>query len=205
MAITFLTLSQLENEQAKAEGYQQGPEPSLNNQNVNTQASEGNSVTPSPSPVPYYPGATETPNLNLALTNMSVNIAENFVILDAVPEVVPIVQAVLQNAITTTPASITLTASVTSIYNVSLYMESVGTGSGGTTVLATLIWTSTIGSHTIVTSLPLDSAQVVMETFPIMVLAGQTISLATSFSGAAASYAISARITLMPASVPVVI
>jgi len=83
MPITPLDLEQATKQQAESEGYQQGPQPELNNANANTQALLGNPLPQIPVPAPYYPGAFETPNLNMSLTNMPVNIAENFVLLDA--------------------------------------------------------------------------------------------------------------------------
>ena len=86
--MAFLTPQQIEKYQAESEGYQQGPTPDINNQNVNTQDNLGNPTTQSVSPAllippPYYPGATETPVMQLSLTNMPVNVAENFVLVDA--------------------------------------------------------------------------------------------------------------------------
>jgi hypothetical protein len=80
----FLTPQQIEKQQSESEGYEQGPQPKINNPNANTQANLGNPVVQTPEPAPYYPGATETPNLQLSLTNMGVNLAENFVLLDGI-------------------------------------------------------------------------------------------------------------------------
>src|ERR1017187_1541089 len=78
----FLTPQEIEKQQAESEGYQQGPQPEINNPNANTQDKIGNPVVQTPEPPPYYPGSYETPNLHMSLTNMAVNIAENFVLLD---------------------------------------------------------------------------------------------------------------------------
>jgi hypothetical protein len=80
--MSFLGLVPLQKQQSETEGYFLGPNPELNNPNVNTQFNLGNPVSPSAEPLPYYPGATETPFLGLSLTNMGVNIAENLVIID---------------------------------------------------------------------------------------------------------------------------
>ena len=85
---TFLTANQLAKAQAAAEGFQNGPLPALNSANINTQDSIGNAQ---PAPIiplpivfpPYYP-SSGTPNLNLSTKDMSSDIANNFVILDAV-------------------------------------------------------------------------------------------------------------------------
>jgi hypothetical protein len=78
-----LSLAQAAQQQALAEGYQFGPTPTLNNQNVNTQASLGNTLVPVTEPVPYYPPATNTtPNLGLSLQGLDPVEAENMVILD---------------------------------------------------------------------------------------------------------------------------
>ena len=86
MATTpFLTVLQLAKAQAEAEGFQNGPTPPLNAANTNTQDTIGNIqaviVTPAP-PAPYYSNKAVTPNLQLALDNMSAEIANNFVIID---------------------------------------------------------------------------------------------------------------------------
>ena len=83
--MAFLTDAQLQKEQASAEGFQLGPQPALNPQNLNTQIILGNnfSVVP-PSPVPaYYPGADKTPNLQLSLNCMEPEMANNMVLIDA--------------------------------------------------------------------------------------------------------------------------
>src|ERR1019366_6648867 len=80
--MAFLTPQEIEKQQSESEGYQQGPQPEINNPNANTQFNLGNPQVQTPEPAPYYPGATETPILNLSLTNMGVNVAENFILLD---------------------------------------------------------------------------------------------------------------------------
>lgn len=78
-----LNLTEAAQQQAIAEGFAGGPIPTLNPQNVNTQAVLGNPLTPVEEPVPYYPPATSvTPNLGLSLQGLDVVTADNFIILD---------------------------------------------------------------------------------------------------------------------------
>jgi hypothetical protein len=83
----LLTQAELSKAQAEAEGYQNGPEPPLNPANLYTQEEMGNPIVFSTvNTVPYYPLTKETPNLQLSLDDMSVTIANNFVVLDnAIP------------------------------------------------------------------------------------------------------------------------
>ena len=83
MAPTPLTLLQLQKAQAEAEGFQNGPEPALNNANLYTAAVAGNPqpTPPVPTPTPYYP-SSETPNLQLSTRDVPSQLANNFVILD---------------------------------------------------------------------------------------------------------------------------
>jgi hypothetical protein len=84
----FLTQLQLAKAQAEVEGFQMGPEPALNPANLNTQELIGNpnAIPNAPASIPYYPPLQLTPNLQLALFDMSTEVAQNFVILDnAVP------------------------------------------------------------------------------------------------------------------------
>ena len=85
MALPYLSNLELQTEQAKAEGFVDGPAPRLNNANINTQYIEGNTSLPADLPplVPYYPGLTETPNMGLSLINMEQVISNNFQIIDA--------------------------------------------------------------------------------------------------------------------------
>lgn|ERR1019366_2053551 len=201
-----LTLLQLEKQQAESEGYQQGPEPELNIPNTSAQSLLGNTVTPVPTPVPYYPGATETPNLEMSLTNMGANLAENFVLIDSLFPVgapilsIPVISQRMQYLNTTAPESISLTSSVTQLYAVSLYMSSPGTGAAGHLVVCTISYISEIGPQTITVDMPMDSNNVVMETYPLMALGGTTITLSTAYAGGATNdaYNISARIVQMP-------
>lgn len=78
-----LTSMQVAIQQAIAEGFQGGPIPTVNNSNINTQATLGNSITPVAEPVPYYPPATSpTPNLGLSLQGLDDIEANNMVTID---------------------------------------------------------------------------------------------------------------------------
>lgn len=81
----YLSNLELQTEQAKAEGFVNGPAPALNPQNVSTQYNLGNTTLPEdvPALVPYYPGITETPNMGLSLVGMDPILTNNFEIIDA--------------------------------------------------------------------------------------------------------------------------
>lgn len=102
---------------------------------------------------------------------------------------------------TTSPQTITITAPATEMYATSIYMNTPGLGSTGQTVTATLSYTAADGSgaQIITLILPLDTANVVMETYPLLVLGGTPISLTTSYQGAYnPAYTIGASIVQMP-------
>ncbi len=81
----LLTPTQVAQEQAKAEGFQNGPIPTVNPVNINTQATLGNTVPSVAEPVPYYPPATNlTPNIGLSLQGLGPVEAENMVQIDTV-------------------------------------------------------------------------------------------------------------------------
>ena len=112
---------------------------------------------------------------------------------------VPIVQGFLQSINTSTNEMVQQTATVTSLYSVSTHIESSGQGAAGSYLICTLKWTSPTAPHTETLSIPLDTATVSVETFPIFVIEGAVISFATQFQGAPSPYDISIRIVLMPA------
>lgn len=195
MATPPLSLVELQKAQAEVEGFQQGPAPALNAANLNTQDNLGNPQTPSTSPAPYYPSA-ETPNLQLSTEDMSAQLANNFVILDAAISSVPVVQASLQAINTTVNHSVSLLAPTTNMYTVSLYMSSPGGAGAGYEVVITISYTCELGPETISIVLPLDSSQIIMETYPVLAIGGTTITLSTAYEGGAVNnpYNISARI-----------
>lgn len=203
-----LTLAELSKAQAEAEGFQQGPQPTLNQANLYVQdCLNNNSQTPGTpaSTIPYYPSA-ETPNLNLSTDDMSSTIANNFVILDTLvggpTPAVPTVTASVQAVNTSVPQNVSITApaGVGTMYAISLYLAAIGTGSPGSTYATNISYIAANGAGTQVITLilPLDSANVVMETYPILVLGGSTVTSVGTFTGPASAYTISERIVSMP-------
>lgn len=202
-----LTLTQLQKAQAEADGFAFGPEPALNPANLYTQAVAGNPqpTPPAPTPVPYYP-SSETPNLNLSTRDVASEMANNLVILDALfpsggGSGVPVVQSKVLAVNTTLPQNISETAALTTLYAISLFMQSLGTGGAGDTVTVTISYISPAGPTplTITVTMHLDSVNVVMETYPLLVAAGTTISLSSAYGGAYADpYTISAKLVEMP-------
>jgi len=85
MPSQFLSNLELQTEQAKAEGYINGPAPSLNKQNISTQYNEGNTSLPTdvPALLPYYPDLTVTPNMGMSLEGIDVKMVNNLQIIDA--------------------------------------------------------------------------------------------------------------------------
>lgn len=119
----------------------------------------------------------------------------------AVPST-PIIQARLQMVGVTVPTTLSYTPMSTQMFDVSLYLKSTGVGIGGSTYTVTITYTAADGSgvQTISVVLHLDSANVIMETYPLMVLGGTTISTSGVYSAGAAGtpYSISERIVQMP-------
>ena len=199
-----LTLAELQKAQAEVEGFQNGPAPALNNANLYTQATAGNPqpTPPAPTPVPYYP-SSETPNLQLSTRDVSSEIANNFVILDRVLTTnFPIIQAFLQqtNVNTTQSASVVAPAGAPSFYEVPMYLNSRGDGAGGSTVTLTLQWTGVSGVvHTAVQIVSGTVAgQVQLETLPVLVLGGSTVTITTAFSSTSFHYDVVSRFQALP-------
>jgi hypothetical protein len=114
---------------------------------------------------------------------------------------VPIVQGTLTAVDVTTAQSVTTTASTTVMYSVSVYMESKGGGGSGHVVTCSITYTSPDGVHSnvVLMTLTLDTAEVVIETYPLLAQAGSAITLQTTYGGAYAdAYTVSARIVQMP-------
>ena len=80
---TPLTLQEVAQQQALAEGYVYGPTPTVNNANLNTQAEIGNPLVPVSESTPYFPPTTITPNLGLTLIGLDDTAAQNMVLIDA--------------------------------------------------------------------------------------------------------------------------
>jgi hypothetical protein len=138
---------------------------------------------------------------------MPAALANNFVILDTllvgyIPgSVVPVILASEQFVNTTATQFITITAAATQMYALSIYMNNRGLGSAGQTVTATITYTAADGSgiQTITLILPLNTANVVMETYPLLALGDTPISITTAYGGAYnPAYTIGASIVQMP-------
>jgi len=92
--------------------------------------------------------------------------------------------------------SIVAPAGAGTMYTISLYIASTGAGSPGSTYTTNISYMAADGAGTQVITLvlPLDSPNVVMETYPILVLGGSTVTSIGTFSGPASAYTISQRI-----------
>ena len=115
---------------------------------------------------------------------------------------VPVIQASLQEINATTPQNLSITAAKTTLYTVSIYLAAAGTASAGHTYTQTITYTAANGSgtQTIVLILPLDTANVVMETYPLLVLGGTAITTTGVYGGGATNdpFTVSERIVEMP-------
>jgi hypothetical protein len=127
-------------------------------------------------------------------------LANNFVILDKAIASASNVQGSLQALDTTVVHSVSVTAAVTGLYALSLYMSAPGTGAAGHTLVTTITYTCELGPETITVVMPLDSSNIVMETYPLLAIAGSTVTVSTAYTGGATNdpYNISARIVQMP-------
>jgi hypothetical protein len=203
MASIPLTLAELAKAQAEAEGFQNGPQPTLNQANLYTQdCLLNNPQTPGTpqSTTPYYPSA-ETPNLQLSTRDMASELANNFCILDTVLATsVPIISQRLQLLNATTAQSASLSLTTTQMVTVSMYLSSAGTAGAGHQVIATLHYTCELGPEVISVILPLDARTIIMETYPLLVLGGTTVTLSTAYAGGAVNdpYNLDARLVQMP-------
>jgi hypothetical protein len=83
---------------------------------------------------------------------------------------------------------------------VSLYLSSSGLSGAGHEVVVTVSYTCELGPETITLTVPLDSRTIMMETYPLLCLAGTTITLSTVYAGGATNdpYNIDARLVQMP-------
>jgi hypothetical protein len=202
MSTTPLTLAELSKAQAEAEGFSNGPAPTLNQANLYVQdCLVGNPQTPGTpaSTTPYYPSA-ETPNLQLSTADMSSELANNFVILDNVSALLPTVDAALQVVNSIVPQTLSITTTPNTLYNVSIYMKALGTGAPGTTFTNTISYFAADGSglQQITLILPLNSPNVVMETYPLFALSGTPISTVGVFTGAPSPYTLAETIVKTP-------
>jgi hypothetical protein len=83
---------------------------------------------------------------------------------------------------------------------VSIYASAAGIASAGHEVVLTLNYTCELGPETITVNLPLDSRTIIMETYPLLVIGGTTVSLTTAYAGGATNdpYNIDCRLVEMP-------
>jgi hypothetical protein len=118
--------------------------------------------------------------------------------------VVPVITASVQAVNTTVTQGVSITApgGVPTMYAVSIYMKSFGAAASGHVYTETLTYTSADGggTQTVELILPLDSASVLMETYPLLILAGSTLVASGAYGGGATNdpYTISMRIVSMP-------
>jgi hypothetical protein len=114
----------------------------------------------------------------------------------------PLVEAEVIGIKATTPQELSLLAPTTGLYAISIYMKAVGSAASGHTYTKTLTYTAADGSgvQTVTLILPLDTANVVMETYPLLVLGGTTISTVGAYGGGATNdpFTLAETITQMP-------
>jgi hypothetical protein len=117
---------------------------------------------------------------------------------------VPVITASVQAVNTTVVQGLTIAApaGVPTMYALSIYLLSKGVSGAGHTYTETITYTAADGSgaQTITLILPLDVANVVMETYPLLVLQGTTLVMSGAYGGGATDdpYTISARAVSMP-------
>jgi len=114
---------------------------------------------------------------------------------------VPIIQVSSDQASATAPASFSITAVTSVMYQISLYMETEGLQAANHTVTATLTWTSPNQADSIANVLHLDGGHVqIFETYPLLASAGTSITMAFSYGGGATNdpYTYGLRIVQMP-------
>jgi hypothetical protein len=160
-------------------------------------------VSPPLQPVPPE-GALYWDYINGNLYGSLPSSGEWVLISDANAAQIPVVTASVQASNTTVVqgTAITAPAGAPTMYAVSIYLKAVGTASAGHKYTETLTYTAADGSgtQTITLILPLDSANVVMETYPLLILAGSSLVATGAYGGGATDdpYTISMRIVSMP-------
>ena len=144
-----------------------------------------------------YPESGLTPNLGLSLEGMAVNVAENFIELDSF---VPVISKRLQILNATTSQSVALTVPSTQMVALSMYLSSAGLGAAGHEVVVTIDYTCELGPEVITVTLPTDARTIIMETYPLLCLAGTTVTLSTAYAGGATNdpYNLDVRLVQMP-------
>jgi hypothetical protein len=144
-----------------------------------------------------YPESGLTPNLGLSLEGMAVNVAENFIELDSF---VPVISKRLQILNATTSQSVALTVPSTQMVALSMYLSSAGLGAAGHEVVVTIDYTCELGPEVITVTLPTDARTIIMETYPLLCIAGTTVTLSTAYAGGATNdpYNLDVRLVQMP-------
>jgi len=155
-----------------------------------------------------YPESGLTPNLGLSLEGQAVNIADNFIVLDGLfpggpppaGSAVPVISQRLQVLNATTPQSVALTVASTQMVALSMYLSSAGLGAAGHEVVATIDYTCELGPEVITVTLPTDARTIIMETYPLLCIAGTTVTLSTAYAGGATNdpYNLDVRLVQMP-------
>ena len=114
----------------------------------------------------------------------------------------PVVQAKLDVFDTTTTHSLSFTATVTTMYTVSIYMESEGDGLSTDTVVGTLTFSEdgSLDTHTITCTLHggVGVENIVLETYPVLCEAGTVITFSTAFGAGVMTHDLSVRLVQMP-------
>jgi hypothetical protein len=113
---------------------------------------------------------------------------------------VPVISERLQTLNATTAQSVSLTVPTTQMVAVSMYLSSAGTGATGHEVLVTISYTCELGPEVITVALPTDARTIIMETYPLLCLAGTNVTLSTAYAGGATNdpYNLDVRLVQMP-------
>jgi hypothetical protein len=152
-------------------------------------------------PTQAAPGSS-TPNLGLQLEGLITNEANNASKLDTVlgNAVLLAPQGKLQVIDINAPQSVSAIAPVApTLYAVSIYVASYGDGAPSTELVTTITWTDPSGTlHTITLDLAGNVAGIQVETYPLLVGAGKTITVAETFSSTPFHYDASVRIVQLP-------
>jgi len=115
-------------------------------------------------------------------------------------DVVPVISERLQVLNATSAQTVSLTVPSTQMVQLSLYASAAGTGGSGHSVTIAINYTCELGAEVITVALPLDSRNIVMETYPLLCLTGTTVTLSTTYTGGATNdpYNLDVRLVQMP-------
>jgi hypothetical protein len=114
---------------------------------------------------------------------------------------IPIIQARLDAPSTTAVQSISFTATETTMFATSVFLESEGDGLDTDTVVGTLTFQEDdpTDTHTFTCVLHGGAGEnIVMETYPVLVEVGTVITFSTAFSASVFTYSVSIRLVQMP-------